>query len=136
MFNIKNNTMVIYAALVVIVVAIIMTAAKCVGNECSIPSRATPAVENPVKIIGSTQDGKYNIYDLKGDYSDQLYTTSGSVVYRPEDLPIRLQFIAMEDANNGEYVCGFVCKNKQDQIVGINPTWARTYGLKEPQYPE
>lgn len=91
----------------------------------------SPAVvSNPVNVIGSTKDGKYPIYDLSGELLDVNYRSSRSIIYQPDDLVGRVNFIDMKDVDHG-YTCDFVCKDKEGHIVGLNPQRAKQYMVKD-----
>ncbi len=79
-------------------------------------------VENPIKIIGRSQDNRYPIYDLEGDLED-LNWSSNSILYTSQDLINRMEFITEQDRHSGVYECGLICKDKAGHVVGLNPQY-------------
>jgi len=91
-------------------------------------------VADMIPTLGRTTDGKYNIYNLQGELDDLSYATiedgyvmqqgklvRQSLVYQPDDLLGRMDFISVKDLNKNGYRCDFVCKDAQGHIVGLNP---------------
>lgn len=107
------------------VVAAIIAAATLHDSHAKDPKQ-----KNPIPTHGKTADGKYPIYDLKGDLADINYATSNGVVYSPDGLVGRVEWLKPEDANTANYRCDFVCKDKNDRVVGLNPEWKKVYGAK------
>lgn len=77
--------------------------------------------KNIIKIIGQTADGRYPIYQLRGDLSDFSYQSdSPDLVWRPSDLLTRLVYLDPNDVNKG-YECDWICKDEKGHVVGLNP---------------
>lgn len=98
------------------------------AQAANVRPAAAPKVVNPVKVIGKTADGKYNVYDLDGDLNDINYRTSNSILFQPDDLPARMQYLSFKDAKSGAYACDFICKDKAGHTVGLSPDYAKMYG--------
>jgi hypothetical protein len=81
-----------------------------------------PSKNAAISTAGKTADGKYPIYRLQGEIDDLTYM-SDNFVYQPNELIGKMEFIKKEDVNKGVYACGYVCKDKADHIVGINPAY-------------
>lgn len=94
--------------------AIFFVAAAMAGHE----AHAQHKVEVPT--IGKTDDGKYVVFDLKGDLTDITYF-SGNTVYSSGDLLLSLPYADPKDVKSGAIDCEFICKNKKGQVVGQNP---------------
>ena len=76
----------------------------------------------PIRIVGSTADGKYPIYAIDGAATDITYK-AGNRLYTSGDLVGKLVFLDPKDAKSKQYNCEFLCKDKQDRTVGINPSF-------------
>lgn len=76
----------------------------------------------PIKVIGNTDDGKYPIYDVQGEATDTTYK-AGNRLYTSGDLVSKLIFIDPADTKTGAYNCEFLCKDKHNHTVGINPSF-------------
>jgi hypothetical protein len=77
--------------------------------------------KDQIQVIGLTDDGKYNVYDLQGNLEDLNYITSKDIVFSPMDLVTRLPFINESDKDKNGYQCRFVCKDSKGRIVGLSP---------------
>ena len=108
------------------VVAALIAAAVLPITHAKEPAK----LKNPIASAGKTSDGKYPIYDLKGDLNDLNYASSNGVVYNPDDLIGRINWLQPEDAKGGPYACEFICKDKAGHVVGLNPAWKKVYGVK------
>lgn len=89
-----------------------------------------PAISAPIEIIGKTDDKKYNIYKLEGEVNDIRWFSNGNA-YNGADLAERMEFIKPEDAQSSKYNCAFVCKDKANHVVGLNPAFAPLYSKKK-----
>lgn len=97
----------------------------------SLPATAKDTkIVNPVPVVGKTADGKYDIYDLRGDLNDLNYVSSMHIIYQPDDLPARIKFLDPADVKAGTYVCDFICKDKVGHVVGLNPNLKKLYKVK------
>lgn len=108
----------------------VIAAVVAAGAFNSAQAKQPAKVANPIAVVGKTADAKYNVYDLKGDLSDLNYASSKGILYQPDDLVKRMDFLKEEDANKGTYTCEFICKDKQGHVVGLNPSWKKVYGIK------
>jgi hypothetical protein len=88
--------------------------------------RYHPQVKNPIRVIGETADHKYKIYDLKGSIDDMRWFSNG-YVYNSEDLAARMEFLKPADVKSKEYTCDFICVDKQQRVVGLNPAYAAMF---------
>lgn len=82
----------------------------------------------PIQISGVTPDGKYPIYVLEGEATDITYK-SGNTLYTSGQLVNMLVFVDEKDTKR--YNCEFLCKDKQDRTVGINPSFKFLITKKE-----
>ncbi len=73
-----------------------------------------------IPTTGKTADGKYPVYNLQGDLEDLNYASPGKV-WQPEDLLKRMTFVNQADIKSGEVRCEWICKNRVNQVVGLNP---------------
>ena len=74
-----------------------------------------------IPAVGITADGKYNVWDLKGELNDINYSSlDDSLMWETSDIERMVPAINAADVGHG-YVCDFVCKNNRGQIVGIAP---------------
>jgi hypothetical protein len=76
-----------------------------------------------IEVIGATQDGKYKVYQLKGDLDGPNFF-AGNTVYKSSDLFGKMDYIKKEDVNAHGYTCQFICKDGYQNVVGINPNFA------------
>ena len=74
----------------------------------------------PIPTIGKTADGKYPVYNLKGDLEDLNYASPGKV-WQPDDLLKRMTFVDAADVKSAYARCELICKNRADQVIGLNP---------------
>ena len=85
-------------------------------------------LDHPIPVVGKTADGKYPIYQLKGELDDFNWF-SGNIVYAPGDLLGNMVFVDMNDIKKGgEYSCAYVCKDRAGHIVGMNPAYKAMAG--------
>lgn len=73
-----------------------------------------------IPVIGKSADGKYPVYDLRGDLQDFDYFSPGTK-WTPNDLLTRMVFLDPRDVNNGKYKCAWICKDGFQNVVGLNP---------------
>lgn len=78
-------------------------------------------------------DGRYQVYRLEGELDDLNWfgwatAIDGSrepLVYKHNDLFKGMPFLEEADARSPNYACGYVCKDRLGQIVGINPSYKK-----------
>jgi len=78
------------------------------------------AAPQPIPTLGKTADGKYPVYNLQGDLEDLNYASPGKV-WQPDDLLKRMSFVEPADVKAGLVRCEWICKNRANQVVGLNP---------------
>ncbi len=74
----------------------------------------------PIQITGTTTDGRYPIYAIEGEATDVTYKANGKL-YTSGDLVKKLVFVDPADAKY--YNCEFLCKDKANHTIGINPNF-------------
>lgn len=78
------------------------------------------AAQPTIPVMGKTADGKYPVYNLQGDLEDLNYASPGRV-WQPDDLLRRMTFVDAADVKAGTVRCEWICKNRANQVVGLNP---------------
>lgn len=75
-----------------------------------------------IPVLGKTADGKYPVYNLQGDLDDLSYY-SGNTQWQPDDLfkKNRMSYVDPADVQRGLAQCEIICKNRQQQVIGLNP---------------
>lgn len=73
-----------------------------------------------IPTLGKTADGKYPVYNLQGDLEDANYASPGRV-WQPDDLLKRMVFVDAADVKAGVARCEWICKNRAQQVIGLNP---------------
>lgn len=122
----KDNFMGVLFVLSLLLASVL--AARESGAQAKPKPQAIRTLDHPIPIVGKTADGKYPIYQLKGELDDFNWF-SGSIVYAPADLLGNMVFVDINDIKKGgEYVCEYVCKDKAGNIVGMNPAYRAMAG--------
>lgn len=120
MFKVITNSVIIQFVLMLLVVDVL---AMGIATAQSRHNNIMPYWKNkaaPIKVSGITADGKYPIYDIEGEATDITYK-AGNTLYTSGDLVGKLIFI--DPADTKVYHCEFLCKDKQNHTVGINPSF-------------
>jgi hypothetical protein len=96
------------------------------GNMEAAPSNQADNHYKPgiIKIKGKNADG-YPIYDIVGGLDDVNYHDSYSHIFQPGDLVGLVKFASPKAVREHKIVCGWVCKDKAGNVVGIDPVIAK-----------
>lgn len=120
MFNsIKNSVIIQFVLMVLLVDLLFISMASAQSRHNNImPYWKEKAA--PIQITGVTSDGKYPIYDIEGEATDVTYKAAGKL-YTSGDLVKHMVFV--DPADTKYYTCEFLCKNKANQTIGLNPSF-------------
>lgn len=92
---------------------LLCSGAVMAGSEANAAAPTIPT-------LGKTADGKYPVYNLQGDLEDANYASPGRV-WQPDDLLKRMVFVDAADVKAGVAKCEWICKNRAQQVIGLNP---------------
>lgn len=93
------------------------------GNLAAVAAVKSTVKSTAIPVIGTSEDKKYKVYKIDGELSDVNYKAAGRV-YTSGDLFGKMDYIQKADVNAHGYKCGFICKDRLENVVGINPNFA------------
>lgn len=82
-----------------------------------------PPPSSNVPTLGITADAQYPVYKIAEVVKGQYFIVNGQM-HSNADLLGRMVVIRERDVGSARYQCDFLCRNGQQQVVGINPLYA------------